>query len=373
MKNNRRDITFSIFSAIGMILVMLGHLDYGILTIGGLFPYYSFHVLIFVFISGYFYKPEAEDSILSYIVHKAKTLLLPYFVWNVIYGMITLIMHMLGFTIGDGISVYTLLIAPFVGGHHFMYNATAWFVPALFMLEIINVIGRKILSCIRIRNEWIIAILYLLVGCFAVYMAKRGSVYDYYKIPGRLMVMAPAFALGRLYNVKLKEIDRVPSLILLPFLMIINGLLGATHGGLAYSVVWVTGFANTPLTPFITMATGIWFWLRISSLIAAVAERDKEGTLYRFFDFFGANTYSVMMHHLMIFMGIKAVFAGLSSSINAFSDFNFEQFYSDVYYTYTPLGIEATKLIYLILGVAGSLLIARVIKLAGERINEGKN
>ena len=52
-----------ILSAIGMILVVAGHLGFNVFDVGGLFPYYSFHVFIFLFVSGYFYKKEAEKGI----------------------------------------------------------------------------------------------------------------------------------------------------------------------------------------------------------------------------------------------------------------------------------------------------------------------
>ena len=43
-KENRE---MRILSAIGIILVVAGHLGYDLFDIGGLFPYYSFHVFIF--------------------------------------------------------------------------------------------------------------------------------------------------------------------------------------------------------------------------------------------------------------------------------------------------------------------------------------
>lgn len=368
-----RNLTFTILSALGMTLVMLGHLDYGILTIGGLFPYYSFHVLIFVFVSGYFYKPEVEESIVRYFLHKAKTLLLPYFIWNLVYGIIATILHGFGFVIGGSISLYNLFVAPFHGGHQFMYNATAWFVPALFLLEMCNIIGRRILRFLRLRNEWVIAILYLMVGCFAVFMAMRGSVYDLYKIPGRLMVMAPAFALGRLYKEKLEKFDVVPTIILIPFLLGINAILGATHNGLAYSVVWVTGFANTPITPFITMTTGIWLWLRIASLISRLVSIKPKALFCRAISYYGNNTYSVMLHHLFVFMMIKSIFAIFSAKGLAFLDFDLELFHSDVYYTYIPGGIAAFKLVYLLCGVVISLAISKAIQSVKGRLYEHKD
>ena len=43
----KRNDTFVILSAIGIILILLGRLDFPLLTMGGLFPYYSFHVMLF--------------------------------------------------------------------------------------------------------------------------------------------------------------------------------------------------------------------------------------------------------------------------------------------------------------------------------------
>ena len=49
--------SFGILSALAIIMIVAGHADYNILTVGELFPYYSFHVPLFMFISGYFYRP----------------------------------------------------------------------------------------------------------------------------------------------------------------------------------------------------------------------------------------------------------------------------------------------------------------------------
>mgnify|MGYP006862531833 FL=1 len=53
---------FRILSAIGMILVVAGHLGFNVFDVGGLFPYYSFHVFIFLFVFGYFYKKQSEKG-----------------------------------------------------------------------------------------------------------------------------------------------------------------------------------------------------------------------------------------------------------------------------------------------------------------------
>jgi len=142
-----------ILSAVGMILVVAGHLGYSLFDVGGLFPYYSFHVFIFLFVSGYFYREEAEQQLLRYIGKKCKTLLLPYFIWNLVYGILAALLHHADFSIGGDLTLWNLFIEPFVSGHQFLYQFPAWFVPALFLIEILNVLGRKVLSFLHLKKE----------------------------------------------------------------------------------------------------------------------------------------------------------------------------------------------------------------------------
>ncbi len=407
-----RNIKFTILSAIGIVLILLGHLDYGILTFGGLFPYYSYHVMIFVFVSGYFYKPDDEAHPLQFVIRKAKRLLLPYMIWNAFYGVIVMLMRKAGFGIGEEISLYNLLIAPFMGGHQFGLNAPAWFIPALFLLEMCDMAARVMVREIYIRItgkksdgedrstetdpgteaytkkgidygkcEWIWMALYLAIGVLVVYLAKRGSVYDWYKLPGRLMLMAPLFEFGRLYKKRIEKADCIPSCIYFPVLFGINLILTHMHGGLAYSVVWVTGFAGSVLTPFITAFTGIALWLRVSVILSSALGKcvggqnvqlkngetgsDQAVWLDRLKELIrrcilavGGNTYSICMHHLLVFMGIKYVFVLINRFFGACADIDMELFRNDIYYAYVPMGISCLKLLYLALGIMLPVIVA---------------
>ena len=71
------NMTFCILSGIAIIMIVAGHVGYNILTIGDLFPYYSFHVPLFLFISGYFSREEEEEHPLAYCKKKVKRLLVP--------------------------------------------------------------------------------------------------------------------------------------------------------------------------------------------------------------------------------------------------------------------------------------------------------
>lgn len=351
--NTKRNDTFVILSAIGIILILLGHLDFPILNMGGLFPYYSFHVMLFPFISGYFYKTADESNLPAYIKRKFIHLIVPYFVWNIIYGILATALHNFGMGIGENISLYNLTIAPFLSGHQFMYQAASWFVPALFLLELCNIIGRKILSLLRIRNEYVIMALYLVVGLTAIFLAKRGSVYDYYKLPARIMLLAPCFQFGHLYKEKLEERDTLPSYIYFPVLLLIQFvIIFASYGQVAFSAVWVTGFAHSVFLPYLTTLTGIAFWLRIAKELTPVLKNS------RFIHYLGTHTFSVMMHHLMGFFLVNSVFSLLSGIHEWFADFDMALFTTDIYYTYLPNGMSEIKWLYLAAGLVVSLGIA---------------
>lgn len=299
VKENRQ---FRILSALGIIFVVAGHLGYGVFDIGGLFPYYSFHVYIFLFVSGYFYREEAEENIWGYILRKCATLLVPYFLWNLFYGILAQVLHGVGFSIGENLSFKTLFLSPFIDGHQFLYNFAAWFVPALFLVEVINVLMRKVLGLLQLKNEWLIFAGCLIFGMITVQLAIGGHVWGLYKLPGRLLLMLPGFQMGRIYKEKLEAHDTLLDGIY--FLIVIGTqiLISVFGAGLAFGVVWVTSFANGPVVPYLTVVTGIAFWLRIARIIGESPGISKKLV------YIGRNTYSIMMHHVAVFMLVKGIF-----------------------------------------------------------------
>mgnify|MGYP001028457943 CR=1 FL=1 len=85
--NQKINTQFCLLSALGILMVVDGHLGSSYLDVGGLIQYYFFHMQMFVFISGYFYK-GCKNGIRSYAVHKFLHLMVPYFIWNFIYGVL---------------------------------------------------------------------------------------------------------------------------------------------------------------------------------------------------------------------------------------------------------------------------------------------
>lgn len=367
-KRDSYNVTFGILSAFAILMVVAGHAGYDILTVGGLFPYYSFHVPLFLFISGYFYRREEEERPLSYLKKKAKRLLLPYFVWNLIYGLIAWALRAFGgFSMGDQVSFKSLFLDPFLHGYQFIYNFAAWFVPVLFLVELMNLCMRLALKKLRLDNEWLILLGTLLVGMAVVQLSIGGRVWGWYKMPGRILFLYPCFQMGQFYKKKLESRDTLGNL---PYFIRVTGVqvvLSLCCNGLAYSSVWCTGFANGPVIPYVTVVSGVAFWLRVAKILAPLCGESRGGTeapqnpAGGFLLYLGRNTYAVMMHHIMAFMLVKMVLAGIASHTGYLADFDFAEFYGNIDYYYLVKGSEAFKMVYLAAGVALPLLLQRGI------------
>lgn len=366
--DQKLNLTFCVLSALAITMVVAGHVGYNIMTVGDLFPYYSFHIPLFMFISGYFYRESEEEHPFLYIKKKVRRLLAPYLIWNLVYGIIACAMRAEGFAMGEKISFRTLFLDPFLHGYQYIYNYAAWFVPTLFLVEIINLFARLILrrmagqlakyagrreeqrehDAAEISKqpvEWIMLAGSLTVGMVTVWLAIGGHVWGDYKAAGRILFLFPCFQMGRFYHQKLEKHDTLGNLPYFAMVLGIQILLNICCNGLAFSSVWCTGFANGPVIPYVTIVSGIAFWLRIARVLTPLV--GENGAVR----FLGRNTYAVMMHHVIVFMLIKAVIAGVAVSAGLCPDFDFSQFYTNIDYFYLVRGAEQFKMVYLSAGV----------------------
>lgn len=341
------NVTFGILSALAIVMIVAGHAGYDILTVGNLFPYYSFHVPLFLFISGYFYREEEEQRPFLYLKKKARRLLLPYFIWNLVYGLIAWGLRSFGgFTLGEPVSLKSLFLDPFLHGYQYLYNFAAWFVPSLFLIEVMNLCMRLLLRRLRLCHEWLILAGSLVVGIAVVWLAIGGHVWGLYKTPGRLLFLYPCFQMGQFYKKKLESHDTLGNL---PYFAIVIGVqvvLSLCCNGLAYSSVWCTGFANGPIVPYVTVVSGVAFWLRVARVLTPILGESRAVLCL------GRNTYAVMLHHIMAFMLVKLALAGIAAHTGYLADFDFARLYGDIDYCYLVKGAEAFKMVYLAAGIA---------------------
>ena len=85
-----RNKQMDVLLCLGIFLVVLGHVgpDSWRTKLFGWFVIYSFHMPLFFFISGYFYKPEREENYGRNIFRMIRKFVVPYYVWNLVYAAI---------------------------------------------------------------------------------------------------------------------------------------------------------------------------------------------------------------------------------------------------------------------------------------------
>ncbi|NOW21736.1 acyltransferase family protein [Clostridium butyricum] len=134
----KRDITIDIMKGIGIIAVLFGHVSQNKLLNVWI---YSFHMPLFFFLSGitgYISKKE------NFFEKKVKSLLIPYFIFSLLtfiyWSLIERKIRSDSFSISS--QFWGILISQ-GGSENHVYNIVMWFLPCLFVTEIIFYLIRK--------------------------------------------------------------------------------------------------------------------------------------------------------------------------------------------------------------------------------------
>lgn len=366
--DNGINLTFKILSAIGIIIIVSGHCYKGGISFAyEWFPVYSFNLSLFVFISGYFYKEKHEDSVLKYIWNRAKRLLIPAYLWNIVYGLFIVIMSNFGYTIGGEVNAYKLFIMPFFDGEGFAYNLGSWFVYPLFLVYVFNILCRKLLKTIKLNNEYLLLIIYAVIGIVAIEQAIEKRPHGVMLLLTRAAFFLPCFEFGHFYKNKLEKHDKLNSAAYFAIILAIQLILLTFCDNLEYTPSKCTKFLNGCFVPYITSITAIAFWLRVSKLITPIVKNQKLVRLI------ADNTYSIMIHQMLGFMVVKWIFYFISLVTPLFADFNADKLHSSIWYYYLPKGLTQYAIIYLAGGIFVPILIAVVQKKLSDGIKNALN
>lgn len=358
LKTNHTDYRFKIIYAVAMIMVIGGHCGGGGITLdfSGWFSYYELHLALFMFSSGYFYKGVEKDNILKYIFKKTKSLIVPLYIYNFLYGVLVQILRLKGFQMGGNFSIDNLIIMPITNGHQFVYNLGGWFVAPLFMIEVYNVLIRKFLSKLRIP-EWIYFAINVLLGLIGNYIAYKGVNQGIFLVIVRMLHFLPYFSFGTFYNRFLEKYSpKISSMILFLCIFGFKFLIFLTGQKQSYTPSWCNDFSKYPFLPIIIAYAGILFWLRIARILEPVIGKNKCINLV------ADNTYSIMINHLSFFMIIKTIFALICKYTTYCHQFDMQRYKSDIWYFYLPNGIFQIGIIYLIAGILGPIVMNLTIR-----------
>ena len=400
-----------ILSAFAMFFVILGHIKFGYVefneagTLAGWFPYYSFHLPIFLFISGYFFKGHESSPKLqlphftirafaelslhlknrsstkdrsykensstngnrfciflgTFILKKAKSLLLPYFVINGIFLLINNLLSSQGFTYVKPFSFEQWLIYPWTKLYVIDLSAPTWYLIAIFIAEVYFVLLRKLASVILkndLAKEIALLVFTLALGVFSVYTKNTAGISETLAVYLRSAAMLFFMQLGVFYKKYLEARDHAPSgwyfLIVLALQFLIITI--SKNNDLNPQLYQLTGFDAFGLNYFLAGITGTALWLRVSKLLSQIPGKS------RFLIFVGSNTKYIMAFHLTGFFLLNLLFGALKTTgfgktfLSSFSSGYFKG-----YLYYTCIDNPRMIILYFFAGLAFACLISFII------------
>ena len=381
-----------ILSVIGICFVVLGHLRTeatGFGTFFEWFPYYSFHMPLFLFITGYFFRDlggRRDDdparssrtggfwlSFLKFFWKKFKTLMIPYYVINGCMILFQLLLVGTSFWIFP-VSFTDYLPMPWTMTQPLTFAIPTWYLAGLFIAQIMYALlrsavmglGKKILKK-ESAAEVLLLVITLVLGaaaCYVVYFLQPSEIAIVYL---RSVVMLFFIQAGRLYRSCLEKYDTMPSrwYFIIVFALQLILLLISQNSELNFGLYSLVGFGRTGFLYFCAGITGILLWLRISRILDEIR---KPGRLVRFI---GRNTKYIMAFHLLGFFALNLLLLlmyNLGFAANILGRFNPEELYADpFYYWYQGAGPRLIPL-YFLAGMGVSLLLAWLIGLVKKRL-----
>lgn len=332
----------NILKALAIMLVVSGHLEFSLL---GIFPPYSFQIALFFFISGCLFKDKYLNSVTEFFERRIKSLLVPYFWYNLFYMCVTiLIAKLTGKFWGMPLSFKNFFITPFLNGHQFDLSCPLWFVTQLFMTLITFLYLMRFFSNAT-KNKFIHLAIFTLIGLLAIPVRKIFPMTPLMLVVIRTMMSLFFVYIGYYYTHYIKDNYNIFTpkwfggiVILQSILWLFNRDFTPEHGiGLSYILVWGR-FDNQLFVPILTSLTGIWASLFTVKILYPYLKNVK------FIQDMGNVTYHIMANHLLVMYLITAVFLKLHGMPIS------ERANHDIYWIYNP--IQTTYLYFVITMVA---------------------
>ena len=167
--DSRRIKYIDITKGIGILLVALAHADISLFS-----PYlhrfiYAFHMPLFFFLSGYFFKPEI--SFRTLLKRRFNSILKPYFITIAIIYIASL-----SFTSMRFVNAFGRILRSLYATGHYLDWVQLWFLPSLFVTSLFAfLLYRTVL--IRVRNRYVRWL--ILLGVQAIAVATLGLFYPF--------------------------------------------------------------------------------------------------------------------------------------------------------------------------------------------------
>lgn len=274
--------------------------------LANIFPYDSFFMPLFIFISGYFFNQEqAFSNTDDYIYRKFKNLIVPYYKYNIIISLAWLILCLPFPLLRETNSKYLItnldwhlifqkiIYIPLTYGTPFDLISPSWFLISLFFAILTYLILKKFTY--KTLNEYQFLILLIFLGIISIYLARKGfSVEPHLLLLLKIFFFIPIFHIG--FLIKNNKFDPHP-IKSIGFGFIINFLilLFYSNKDISFeSLAFMLNFkTDNLLLPYITSLSGIAFYYGICKLIAPLFGNSKV------LNFISENTLGIFLHQLI--------------------------------------------------------------------------
>lgn len=353
----KRNQIFQYMEALFILMVIDDHMSTRIGILSSIFPYNSFYMPAFVFISGYFFR---EQPVLKNIKHKIHHLLIPYFIWFIVGEVFSLILKKAGivnwyvspFSIQQLIHLFTIdSLTSSVGA--------SWFVIMIFWVSVSYNFIHYMFQLDKKKNSYI----FLLISCLIGFIDLKLCMLGYSRES-----MASLFLLRTLWYLQFyhlggmfhsyweKHVMNWRTLYSCVVCVTMNVIIVCfMKDKINFFSTAEMGSFNSWWIPLLTSITGTLFWYKIAQLLSS-----KVGQV-NIIDFIAENTFTIMCCHLM-FLNVPNFYAYYQylHQNTAYMDFPANQFIHGAWVRYSP----NTRLIGYFCGLVGSLVIAWVIQKA---------
>lgn len=297
-----RDRKFDILKAIGIILVVIGHSKSPFTRF-----IYLFHMPLFFFISGYFYKEEYSKKPVILIQKRLKTLWVPF----VFYSSILLVFHNLFcdmniysnnnfFKGANRIEKYNLIEFLNSFGRILGFERTEQLAGAFWFLEtlfIVNIIFVSVNYCINrlVKNKF--EEITRLVTIFIIFFV--GVAFSYGKLDTNrnfevAFITTMFFYWGYLYKKYQKKI-KINNILLIPCVAILS------YSSFKGQVDLVRNIIVNPIFLLGNSAIGIYLMVGIANIITNVKKK------FKLIDYIGENTVIILCIHFLAFRMVNFV------------------------------------------------------------------
>lgn len=338
-----RNQKFLFLEAIAILLVVGGHTGVEVFCF---LPCYSYHMMLFFFISGYFYK---DRTLIGFLRHKAYHLLLPLLLWNIFYAILVQILRswgLIGF--GGDISFHNLFIEPFVFGHQYIFNLATWFVGALFFVQLTYLLLMKLFT--EQRRFFLLGVL-LLIALLSEYVGMQYELRPLIEMwhGGLLILLRTGYHLlfyhvGYLYRLYEGK-DEFSLYHILGSSVVAGSIFYLTGGQTGVEVLGMRFHTRVLIFPIISTLAGIYLWVQIANVAQGYME--KCHVLQKI----GSSTFLIMTHHLFFVWIVNLVLYGIFREFPALvPGFDVNKFLTDIYYRYPDM-----NMIYFLSGILGTL------------------